>query len=112
MFYIGQTVYSEGTKLPAIYLGREWVVKGKEYELSHHIFCEGEDIDDWEYCDLAVLTSKSGAIHRGEHSTERFIGKMSFEDIDAEEFEKYLDGIEKQIEEKKLKVFILTHTEK
>jgi hypothetical protein len=107
MFYVGQTVYSESMEMPAIYLGREWVIDKKEYVLSHHILCGGEVVNDWEYCDLAALTSKSGSIFRGDHSTVRFTGRKELEGADFEDMVDHLDDITNMIRNKKLNVLSL-----
>jgi hypothetical protein len=94
-------------KMPAIYLGREWVLEKKNYVLSHHILCGGEVVNDWEFCDLAALTSKSGAIYRGDHVTNRFTGRRELEGADYENMVEHLDEVADMVENKKLNVLIL-----
>jgi hypothetical protein len=108
MFYVGQVVYSESMKMPAIFLGRQWNYVDKDYELSHHIFCDGELVDGWEFCDLATLVNKSGSIHRGEHATDRLTGRKTSSMIDEKELTLYLKEIEGKINDKKLTVFSLS----
>jgi hypothetical protein len=108
MFYVGQTVFSESQKMPAIFLGREWVYNKKDYELCHHVFCDGEIIEDWEFCDLAVLVNKSGSIHRGSHATNRLTGRILPGDVDEKACAQYLKEIEDNIHDKKLKVLSLS----
>jgi hypothetical protein len=95
-------------KMPAIFLGREWIYNKKDYDLSHHIFCDGEIVDGWEFCDLAAITNKVGAIHRGKHATDRLTGRKTSSEIDEKILTQYLKEVEDNIHDKKLKVFSLS----
>jgi hypothetical protein len=107
MFYVGQTVYSESTELPAIFLGRHYKKVKGDYEWSYNIFCEGDVVEDWEFCDLAPLINRSGNLYKGDFATNFLTGYLESESVDYGKVKGYLNEVYDKIKEDRIKVLSL-----